>query len=114
MSKGALSMKAFTWTWIALLALAALSLWFSWLPLGAWETPLALAIAAVKAVLVLLIFMELWEASFLPRFVILVVLGTLTLLLSLMVLDVLTRRDEGLRPPVSGVAPAHHPRDDVP
>lgn len=114
MSARSLSLKTFAWTWLALVVLAALSLWLSTLALGAWEMPLALAIAGVKAVLVLLVFMELWTASFLPRFVIVVILAALALLMSLMILDVLTRRDEGVRPPVSGVAPAHHPRDERP
>lgn len=106
MSASAISLRSFTWTWLALLALAALSFWLSGLELGAWEMPAALAIAALKAVLVLLVFMELAASSFLPRFVIVVIVGWLALLISLMVLDVLTRQDPGVRPPASGVGPA--------
>lgn len=107
MSASAITLKSFTWTWLALLLLAGLSFWLSRHALGAWEMPIALAIAALKAVLVLLIFMELIASSFVPRLVIVVLFAGLTLLLSLMVLDVLTRQGPALRPPVSGVVPAH-------
>ena len=46
-----------------LLALTALTVWVATIDLGRWNTPMALAIAVVKAVLVLLFFMHLRWSS---------------------------------------------------
>src|SRR6185295_10243229 len=48
--------------WIVLLALTGLSYWASTLGLAGWEAPVALAIAVVKATLVVWFFMHLLEA----------------------------------------------------
>jgi cytochrome c oxidase subunit 4 len=48
-------------TWAALLALLGLTVTLAYQPLGAFNTPAALAIAGVKALLVAAVFMELRE-----------------------------------------------------
>jgi cytochrome c oxidase subunit 4 len=48
-------------TWAVLLALLGLTVMLAYQPLGAFNTPMALAIAAVKALLVAAVFMELRE-----------------------------------------------------
>ncbi len=99
------SLGALAGTFVLLLLLAALSFGLSYLPLGAWELPLALVIAALKAALVLAVFMELRVSGFLPRLLVLVMIVWLCLLMSFMVLDVLTRQGSGVRVP-EAAAPA--------
>lgn len=108
MSSKAISLRSFAWTWLALLALAALSFGLSYLTLGAWEMPLAMIIAAAKAVVVALVFMELLEAHFVARVVVAIIALWLTLLISFMVLDVLTRFDTGVRPPLPFLTPGSY------
>ncbi len=47
----------------ALLVLTWVTVWVAGVDLGAWNTPVALAIASLKATLVLLFFMHLWWSS---------------------------------------------------
>jgi cytochrome c oxidase subunit IV len=49
-------------SWAALVALLALTVLLSYQPLGAFNTPIALMIAALKAAIVAIIFMELCES----------------------------------------------------
>lgn len=50
-------------TWIALCLLLALTCGLSYVPLGSGNLPVALAIAAIKASLVALVFMRLFEPN---------------------------------------------------
>lgn len=43
---------------LALVAMTGLTVWVAYVDLGAWNTPVAVAIATVKALLVIVIFME--------------------------------------------------------
>lgn len=43
---------------VALIVLLAVTVVVSWFPLGAWNLPVAIAIAGVKAALILLYFMD--------------------------------------------------------
>jgi len=61
--------RSLLWVWIALLALLAASTGSALLRLGTWNGPLGLAIAAVKAGLVLWFFMRLRSAHSLVRLV---------------------------------------------
>jgi cytochrome c oxidase subunit 4 len=54
--------------WLALLLLTAASFGADHLALGAWATPVALAIAVLKAGVVLLVFMHLLQEPFSVRF----------------------------------------------
>ena len=78
--------------WIVLLALTGLSYWASTLGLAGWEAPVALAIAVVKATLVVWFFMHLLEAGFAMRMVVLVSALFVLILVALMAGDVATRR----------------------
>ena len=55
----AISVRAYIITGAVLLALTGLTIGLAFLPLGPWHTPVALGIAATKAVLVAVIFMHL-------------------------------------------------------
>ena len=45
--------------WAALMPLVALTLWLAYVPMGRWNTPVSIAIAAAKALLIALFFMNL-------------------------------------------------------
>jgi cytochrome c oxidase subunit IV len=79
----------------ALLVLTALTVAASWLQIGIWHTPLALAIAACKAVLVGLFFMHLLHSD---RLTWLIVGGSF---LWLAILFALTLSDYLARPAIS-------------
>ncbi|HET7596988.1 MAG TPA: cytochrome C oxidase subunit IV family protein [Burkholderiales bacterium] len=88
-------------TWIALMALLALTTASAFIPLGAWNSVINLVIAAVKALLVALFFMQLRRASGLTRLVAAVGLFMLALLFGLSGGDYLTRHPV----PAAWVAP---------
>ena len=103
----------YVWTWVSLLALTLLSFGVSYIHTGAWEIPIALAIAIVKSALVFLFFMHLVEQKFMNAFAILVAAGMVVLLLSIMMADVLARQTfppaplpEAVPPPPDLHAPA--------
>ena|SRR5258708_10855011 len=75
----------------ALLLLTALTIGASFVNLGAFHTPVALGIAAAKAILILLYFMHLRYSSGLTRIVIVAGLLWLGILLAGTLDDVLTR-----------------------
>ena len=75
----------------ALMLLTALTVWAAFEHLGVWNTPIALAIAVTKALLVALIFMHLRQS---PRLTIFVVSASIRGLAQLIVItasDYLTR-----------------------
>jgi cytochrome c oxidase subunit 4 len=75
----------------ALLGLAALSWWLAHLELGAFATPVALGIAAAKALLVALVFMELSGKNLAIRFAAVLVPLFVVLLAGLVFTDVTLR-----------------------
>ena len=77
--------------YVLLLALLAISALVARLPAGAWSSPAALAIAAVKTALVFWFFMKLRDHPGLPRIVAVSGLFWLGLLLVLALADYLTR-----------------------
>lgn len=81
----------YLWTWVALLVLTTLTFGLSYLPLGPWEMPVAMLIAAAKGALVILFFMHLVEMKRVIALVPLAVIGFMTLLLGLMGADVISR-----------------------
>ena len=99
MTAGWLLHRGFALTFVGLVALAAISLGLSFLPLGGWETPLALLIAGAKAALVVFVFMEVWAAPFVVRLLWVVVMVWMVLLVGLMAADVMTRIGPEVRPP---------------
>ena len=55
--------KAYIGVFLALMVGTALTVWVAYLDLGIWNTPVAMAIAIVKASLVILIFMHVRYSS---------------------------------------------------
>ena len=78
-------------TWLGLLALLAISATSAWVPLGWINTAIGLGVAALKSLLVALVFMRLRRASWLPRLAALAGLCTLALLFVLAGADYATR-----------------------
>lgn len=100
------SARRYVVTWVALLLLTALSFSLSFAHTGAWELPIALGIAVVKSVLVMLFFMHLVEQRFINAFVPIVSVGFAALLVSLIVVDVVTRQTfPAAAMPLTGPAP---------
>jgi cytochrome c oxidase subunit IV len=76
---------------VALILLTGLTVYTSGLELGNWHTPVGLAIAGGKALLVALFFMHVLHSSRVTWLVILGALFTLILLIGLTLTDFLTR-----------------------
>jgi cytochrome c oxidase subunit IV len=86
-------------TWLALMVLAGVSLGLRFAHLGSLGMPAALGIAAVKAVLVGLVFMELAFEKPSIRFAFAAGLFMIALMLALMIADVVTRAEPPLQNP---------------
>ena len=96
MSEHIVPRKTYYLVWVALMILMVLTALLSRVPLGAWNTPIALAIAVVKALLVLLFFMHVKYEHYKITWV--MVIGGffwLFLLLGLTMTDYLTRTITG-------------------
>jgi cytochrome c oxidase subunit 4 len=92
MSEHIVPRKTYFLVWAALMVLMVLTAFLSRVPLGEWNTPIAMAIAVVKALLVLLFFMHVKYENYKITWV--VVIGGffwLGLLLALSLTDYLTR-----------------------
>lgn len=92
--------KAWTY-WANFLALCVLTVvtWYTArMDLGALSTPVALGIAVIKAALVVLFFMHVWESTPLTKLVIAMSLFMLTVLLTFMFTDYMTRNYDVLPP----------------
>lgn len=85
-------------TFVALLALATISLLLSFLHGERWNLPVALAIATLMATLVLFYFMHLIEQRFTHRFAMLLSLLFVGLIVGLTSADVATRHTLPARP----------------
>jgi cytochrome c oxidase subunit 4 len=94
-------------TLLALVLLAGLSLGLRFAHMGGYSYPVALGIALVKAVLVVLFFMEILAEKASVRFAFAAGLALVALLLALMVADVMTRAASPLTPP-PGMAQRSH------
>jgi cytochrome c oxidase subunit 4 len=84
--------KFYVLTFLALIVLTAITTGAAFVDLGALNTVVALAIAVLKATLVVLLFMHLKEQTGLTRIVIVVALLWLTVLIGITASDVFTRR----------------------
>jgi cytochrome c oxidase subunit 4 len=105
-SEGASGRSLFA-SWLALMLLAGLSLALRFAHLGSYGMGVALAIAAVKAVIVALVFMELAFEKPSIRFAFAAGLLMIGLMLALMIGDVVTRSVPPLANP-----PGMQPRAD--
>lgn len=101
------SARGLAYTLAALLLLAALSLVLRFAQLGSFSFPVALGIAVMKALLVLIFFMELLTERPTVRFAFVTGLSLFALMLTLVVADVLTRSPPVLRAP-PGTAQRYH------
>jgi cytochrome c oxidase subunit 4 len=84
---------------VALMALAALSLVFRFAHLGGWGYPVALGIAVVKALLVIVFFMEVLTEKVTSRFAFVAALALFALFIALVLADIVTRSVPPLRSP---------------
>ena len=94
-------------TWLALMLLLALTAGSAWIYLGGWNSALNLLIAAVKAALVVWIYMELGQRDGLLRIVAAAGLAMLLLLLGLSGADYAARalrRAPWQTPPATSVS----------
>ncbi len=80
--------------WLGLMLLLAATTGSAWLPLGAWNSVVNLAIAAAKVLLVAVFFMHLRDAGGLVRLVACVALFMLVLLFSLGASDYMNRHTD--------------------
>ena len=97
MSEHIVSRKTYLAVWAALMALMMLTAMLSRIDLGAWSTPLALAIAVTKATLVILFFMHvLYESQKITWVVIIGGFFWLGIMLGLSMTDYLTRASSGV------------------
>jgi cytochrome c oxidase subunit 4 len=80
--------------WLGLMALLAATLGLAHVPLGAWNLWIGLAIAALKATIVLALFMHVARGPVLIRMGCIVGAATLAILFVLSGVDYSTRQDE--------------------
>jgi cytochrome c oxidase subunit 4 len=83
---------------VALLALWAASWGLSYAHLGSWSFAVALTIAAVKAVIVALVFMELIEAPASSNVALIAAVALIGVLFTLTLLDIRNRAPEPMSP----------------
>jgi cytochrome c oxidase subunit 4 len=85
------TVKTFVAVWATLLVLTALTVWVATLDLGPLNAIVALVIATIKALLVLLFFMELRYSTALTKVAVIAAVFFLMLLGGLTLSDYLTR-----------------------
>jgi cytochrome c oxidase subunit 4 len=91
--------RTYVGVFVGLLGLTALTTWVSYLDLGPFNTPIALAIAALKAALVMLFFMHVLHSSRVVRVMSVAGFYWLLILFAFLLGDDLTRAS---LPPWSG------------
>ncbi len=90
------------WTFGGLLFLTGLTFGLSFLGLGAWQAPVAIAIAMAKGLLITLFFMGLVEHQDASWVMVIVGLVLALLLVGLAAADLLTRNVVQIAPPLGG------------
>jgi cytochrome c oxidase subunit 4 len=85
------TLGAYFGVFATLMVLTALTVWAAFQHLGVWNTPVALTIAVVKALLVALIFMHLRYSPKLTMFVVAASVVWLAILIVITVSDYVTR-----------------------
>ena len=90
-SHGGSTLGAYFGVFAILMVLTALTVWAAFQHLGVWNTPVALAIAVTKALLVALIFMHLRGSPKLTAIVVSASLAWLAILIVITLSDYLTR-----------------------
>jgi len=90
-SHGHPTLGAYLGVFATLMFLTGLTVWAAFQHLGVWNTPVALAIAVAKALLVALIFMHLKYSPKLTAFVVVSSIVWLAILILITVSDYVTR-----------------------
>ncbi len=85
------ALRAYVAVFAALMGLTILTTWAAFQHAGIWNTPIALAIAVTKALLVALVFMHLKDSPRLTRIVVGASICWLAILILITVSDYLTR-----------------------
>lgn len=85
------TVKMFMGVWVALLVLTAITVAVAMVDLGAFSAVVALSIATIKALLVILIFMEIKYSSKMTMTVVISAIFFLGILLTLTLTDYLSR-----------------------
>ena len=85
------TLKAYLAVFATLMALTALTVWAAFQHLGVWNTPVALAIAVTKTLLVAFVFMHLRDSPRLTVFVVAASVLWLAMLILITTSDYLTR-----------------------
>ncbi|HVY25706.1 MAG TPA: cytochrome C oxidase subunit IV family protein [Polyangiaceae bacterium] len=83
--------SSYLWAWLTLVLLTGISFGASRLHLGRWAALVALAIACVKGGVVLTVFMHLYRAPFVLRFVAILNIAWVALLCAGVAADVAAR-----------------------
>jgi cytochrome c oxidase subunit 4 len=97
MAEHVVARKTYIVVWVALMALMILTAGLSRLNLGEWSTIVALAIAAIKALLVILFFMHVrYESQKMSGVFVIAGFFWLGILLALTMTDYLTRGSLGV------------------
>jgi len=97
MAEHVVSRKTYIVVWVALMALMILTAGLSRIDLGEWSTVVALAIAAIKALLVILFFMHIrYESQKMAWVFVLAGFFWLGILLALTMTDYLSRGSLGV------------------
>jgi cytochrome c oxidase subunit 4 len=97
MAEHVVSRKTYIVVWVALMALMILTAGLSRIDLGEWSTLVALAIAAIKALLVILFFMHVrYESQKMAWVFVVAGFFWLGILLALTMTDYLTRGSLGV------------------
>ncbi len=85
------TLKSYLAVFATLMGLTALTVWGAFQHLGVWNTPVALAIAVTKALLVAIVFMHLRDSPRLTVFVVAAGVLWLAILILITTSDYLTR-----------------------
>lgn len=92
MSEHIVPWKTYLWVWLALMALMAITAFLSTVDLGAWNTPIALIIGVMKALLVIFFFMHVrYESQKMIWAVVAAGIVWFAIMVSLTMSDMLTR-----------------------
>ena len=97
----AVSVRHITWTALALFALWGASWGMSYVELGVWSLVVALVIAAAKAALVVLFFMEIASERTAVQATLVTGLAMIAIMIFFMVADVKTRGEPPRRTPAA-------------
>jgi cytochrome c oxidase subunit 4 len=85
------TVKTYLWTWLALMVLLILSVVSAYMPLGRFHLAADLSFAFLRMLLVMLVFMHVWYRPGLIRFISFAAFFWIALMISLVLVDNLTR-----------------------